>query len=218
MRKKKRKKKEYDYFFEELYEFVDKVIGTLNRRYIGFFNYLKNIDLTNDKEVVREVTEIYKKLDRITRSYLLLLAKKIYHEIVRRYDYEEEAIEEAWLLLILEGYDPVTKYVYTHEVDRKRARLIEAIIASDNKQQEIENSKRVWSRQARQYADNVTRLAVEKAYKDNKVEMVRWLTELDQRVCEDCDDLHGKIFKIDEVPDPPHYGCRCYIEPYEEKK
>lgn len=40
-----------------------------------------------------------------------------------------DRILEAWVIGILDDYDPVVKYVFTKELERKGARLAESIIA-----------------------------------------------------------------------------------------
>jgi len=52
-------------------------------------------------------------------------------------------------------------------------------------------------------------------YLDEKV-VVRWTTcedngtcDTDAPVCDDCEDLRGRVFTPEEFPEPPHYGCRC---------
>ena len=42
-----------------------------------------------------------------------------------------------------------------------------------------------------------------------------WISVVDDKRCVDCEEMHGKIYAIDEnpIPSPPlHYFCRCYIE------
>lgn len=43
-----------------------------------------------------------------------------------------------------------------------------------------------------------------------------WLTAGDDRVCEECEALEGKIFSLDEIESmiPVHPSCRCSILPY----
>ena len=197
-----------------MYNYTDKIIATLNRRYIVLFNRLKNLS-DDDDEIVLEVNRIYEEIDRITKEYYLLLARKIYRITMDMVEGDWEDIEALWLLKILDDYDPVTKYVYNHEVDRKRARLIEALIASDNKAQEVERAKKLWARQSKQYAEIITDKATEKAYRDSHIEEVVWITERDGRVCEVCKGRDGKRYFINQVPSKPHYGCRCRIRPLE---
>ena len=190
-----------------MYEFTDLVIATINRRLIGMFNRLKG--LNGDKIIIKAVNELYAELDEMLRKYLLLIARKMYNSINFEDWIEDMAV--IWLMEQLEAYDPVTKYVYVNEVDRKRARLIEALIASDDKPKEVENAKRLWARQVRQYADNVTEQAVLKAYSDMGIQYVRWQTEEDEKVCRACIKRDGAVYPIKEVPPKPHYGCRCIL-------
>lgn len=40
-----------------------------------------------------------------------------------------------------------------------------------------------------------------------------WHTAGDEKVCDKCEPLDGKIFnKIQDVPDDPHLKCRCEVE------
>lgn len=206
----RKKRKDFDF-----YDYADLIFNTLSRRYIGLFNRLKNLGNYSEKEVIREVNEVYGEIDRITRKYLLLLLKKVYKEVADMIDAEDVAdtVLALWVSEVLEGYDPVTKYVYVHEVDRKRARTIESIIASDNKAKEVEVAKKQWSKQAKQYCDNIVREAVNHAFEEAEVIEVEWHTEEDLRVCPQCQDLDGQRFRLNHEPPPPHYGCRCWVEP-----
>ena len=192
-----------------LYEFIDKVVGTLNRRYISLFNKLKN--LKESDEIIEAVNIVYAEVDRITREYLLLIAEKVY-KLLSDDDIVEDFITMLWLEQVLKEYDPITKYVYTHEVDRKRARAIEALIASDNKEKEVETAKRLWSRQAKQYADNIAERAAVATYEKNGTKEVIWQTEQDSKVCNTCRDRDGVRYKLESVPVRPHYGCRCWLK------
>ena len=56
-------------------------------------------------------------------------------------------------------------------------------------------------------------------FKDNKVEQYVYITEADRSVCEQCGELHGKIFnRIDAEPGvnypKMHVNCRCTTFPY----
>jgi len=48
-------------------------------------------------------------------------------------------------------------------------------------------------------------------YKDNKIEMVRFLAALSERTCPICEGLNGQVFNINEAEDliPVHSLCRC---------
>jgi SPP1 gp7 family putative phage head morphogenesis protein len=49
-------------------------------------------------------------------------------------------------------------------------------------------------------------------YKASGVERVEWVGAVDAQSCEDCDELDGKVWDIDEAPVPPlHPNCRCSL-------
>ena len=57
--------------------------------------------------------------------------------------------------------------------------------------------------------------AAKERYKQMEVEMVEYLAALDDRVCEDCEELHGKRYPIEDAPELPiHPNCRCTLVPY----
>ena len=98
--------------------------------------------------------------------------------------------------------------------DRKRSRLLEALIATRGDPAEVEMALTYWSKMVAEYAVEITDAATLQALKDMGVTKVKWYTEKDERVCKTCRERHGKIYPIDEVPAKPHWGCRCYIVPY----
>ena len=126
---------------------------------------------------------------------------------------KDDDITIAEALFLLSEYDPVTRYVYTHEVERKRMRLAEAYIASNGDSREVKKALRLWSNMIRQYSIAITDEALLLTYKKAGVEYVKWITEEDERRCGQCAERHGKVYRIDNVPPKPHMGCRCYFEP-----
>lgn len=51
-------------------------------------------------------------------------------------------------------------------------------------------------------------------YKRVEIERVEWVSALDDRICEECESLHGETFDIDNIPDlPVHPNCRCTVVP-----
>lgn len=52
-------------------------------------------------------------------------------------------------------------------------------------------------------------------YKEDDIEKVQWLAGPDDRICEDCEEMDGTIYPIDEAPELPlHPNCRCVLVPY----
>jgi uncharacterized protein with gpF-like domain len=43
---------------------------------------------------------------------------------------------------------------------------------------------------------------------------LRFIAELDRLTCPQCIPLDGRIFKVDDAPQPPiHMRCRCFLQP-----
>ncbi len=187
-----------------MYEILDKTLPTINKLFIREFEKIKGLMNFDELNVLQATDELYKKVDKQSRQYLLLLARDTY---------DSDTITDMWLLGFLSLYNPVTKYVYTHEVDRKRSRTAEAIIASPTKGKEIDKALRYWADMIKQYGIDVIDEATIQAYKDKGVKRVMWNTEQDTRVCKTCQDRDGKIYDIYKLPPKPHWGCRCYFTP-----
>lgn len=142
--------------------------------------------------------------------------------------YEEndgpDMLAEAWILEILDDYDPVVKYVFTNELERKGSRLAEGIIAvSELSKKPTVNTPAVkkefdkglsyatW--QTDVFTVTVEDAARVQAFKDNGVKRVRWHTEEDEAVCEVCEKRNKKVYPIDAIPTKPHPNCRCWVTP-----
>ena len=195
-----------------MYEYTDKIIRYLTKRFVRLFGDAKSNLLPMDEvNVLRYSHTFYGNLEEITEIYFLKLAKKVYRDTATN---KKRKIDKKWLHDTLSQYDPVTMYVYLHEVDRKRARFAEAVIASSNRAFEVEKALRYWSRMVNQYAVEITDKAVIDAYIDNDVPKVIWVTVDDERRCEDCAKRDGKIYDIDDIPPKPHLNCRCILLPY----
>ncbi len=163
--------------------------------------------------VIERSKEMYDLLDELNQDAYLEIAKKVYREV---YPTSESAPDREWLMALLLGYDVITKYVYEHEIDRKRARFVEALIATKNKQQEFASAFKILWKQTAQYGINVADAALLQAFIDTGVKKVRWKTQNAPNVCEICHSRNNKIYPIDKVPKKAHYGCRCYLEAVKE--
>lgn len=163
--------------------------------------------------VIDRSKEMYDLLNELNKDAFLEIAKKTYREI---YPTSDNPPDTEWLLAFLLGYDVITKYVYEHEIDRKRARFAEALIATKKKQQEFSTASSLLWKQTAQYGITITDEALMKAFIDTGVKKVRWIAEDDNRVCEVCRSRKNKIYPIDKAPKKTHYNCRCYYEPVKE--
>lgn len=155
----------------------------------------------------------------------------------------EKAITMEWVDDVLRQVDFVTLYRFTTETERKIQRLTERISALADRQRreegihqedrkrretdratgiqaEIDKALRDWTRQVGQYFINITDYAVLQAYEDagdaegvEEVKEVEWITERDERVCDECRDRDGVIYPLQDVPSKPHMNCRCRLRP-----
>ena len=79
---------------------------------------------------------------------------------------------------------------------------------------ELDKAERYIAKQLTQTADDYTMSTLIEALKAAGVKEVEWVTEHDERVCEECGPRDGVIYPIDKVPQiPAHYNCRCIIIP-----
>lgn len=196
------------------FEYTDKAVSYIDKQIIARFSKLKSVlsfDEINAITVIENVNTVYKDINKTVRKVYLQLANKLYREYVQRTK-DLKSLDEEWVDDILAGYDPVTMYVFNHEIDRKAARCIETIIASKADPAEIDREMRGIAFQCRMYADRITDEAVMQAYKHDKVQKVRWRAENDTKTCKICESRDGKIYPIDKVPADPHPLCRCWRE------
>lgn len=197
-----------------MYEYADKIVSYLNSQFIEMFGKLKSLVSMDELNVLQSVKEVYREADALARKMLYQIAVFAYENASGE---DISIITEQWLLeVVLEAYDPITKYSYVNEVERKCSRLFESILASENKSAEIDSALRYWSAMVTQYSIITTDAATKQAYMDSGVEEVMWVSVKDDRRCKVCKSRDGKIYLIEEVPPKPHLGCRCYLVPYSE--
>jgi SPP1 gp7 family putative phage head morphogenesis protein len=192
---------------------TDKTIAYLSKQYAKLFRRVTAFDELN---VISVSHEIYDEALKITEQETTRLVKTVYDS------YRESGAitaSEALALTValMAAYNPVTKYIYQNELERKRSRFAEGVISSDTPREEVELAKRLLISLNKQFVDDATFDAVVKAYADDGVERVRWVTALDDRRCKECKSRHGKVYDIDKIPPKPHMHCRCYVERVDEK-
>lgn len=194
-----------------MYKRTDRVIDYLLEEFIKLFNKAKVITHYDELNVISYSKELYTRIDELVKEAFLELAKSTAKEVV---DVAEELITMEWLLGILNEYNPLTKYRYETELERKRQRFAEAVIASnENKEDEIEKALNYISRMVSQYALEVTDSALQVGYEQLGIKEVMWHTEEDDKVCDKCKKMNKKIYPIDKIPIKPHWNCRCYVLP-----
>lgn len=195
---------------------ADKAIAFLNRKAAARFQRAKRKMQTaefDELNVISACRELYNNLEADNRQVYLDMARTVYR---RTRPGGGEEPDWPFIFLWLDGYDEVTRYVYTHEAERKRAYVQEAVISSPTqrqKGQELQKGLRYWANMTWQYADILTDQTVLKAYNDAGVEYVKWMTEEDEKVCPVCRPLDGKVYPIEKAPKKQHWHCRCWLAP-----
>lgn len=231
------------------YKAGDKKLEALNRENARIFRKSRlTLDFDNINQPVKEIRSeakrVYRKLKKKSdKAYIdigLLVYMEAFEEATdaqkantKTGDTEPEvalpdaeisekskkAIDEKWLEEFHREYNPVTKYVYENELERKQARFFESIVADveakDRHEMEADYkaAENAWKRQTRQAMIDTEDRAAVTAYRDAGVEEVMWISVCDNRTCEECGAMNGLIFPVDSVPDKPHYNCRCHLEP-----
>lgn len=194
------------------YQLSDRASKLLNRKAINRFDKAKrdcNLLHIDELNVIKVLTALYKDLAEDNKKAFLDLAVMAYQDAQ---PHGKKEPDMSWLLALLDSYDPVYLVVYTHEVERKRDRLIEGVIAASSKTVEFRRGLSLWSRLTGHELDRITDEATLKAFRDSGVKKVRWRTEEDDKVCETCGPRDGKVYDIDKVPEKPHINCRCWLE------
>lgn len=207
---------------ENPYQLSDKASKLLNRKAVlRFEEARRKLALLSFDElnVIKTFKTLYSDLAADNKKAFTDLAIMVYEDAAgRELDDEEDELMALWLMSeVLDKPNPVTGYIYSNEVQRKRDRATESINASTKKRQEFQKALRYWSRQTTQYTLEVTDSARMKAFLDSGVKFVKWNTEKDSKVCEKCDARAGKIYPIDKAPPKEHPNCRCYYTAVTEK-
>lgn len=203
-----------------MYEKADAAIREMNRRNLRSFGRLKLLKF-DEMNILTAVTKVYNDSVKLAKKRYLQIAIDAYiaAQVLSgrsRREAEAEAedtITEDWVLDMLEDYDEVTLYQFLPEADRKKQRLVEALIASHKRNAEVDKALRYWTLQVSQYAIKSVDEATLQAYKDAGVKYVKWNTQEDEKVCGVCNPRDGKIYPIDKAPPKAHWSCRCYYTP-----
>lgn len=209
----------------DYYGACDKAIQSMNRQNLEAFGRLK-MAKWDEVNVIRTVVTVYRQSARKARrryyevafeAYLLMCAlcgvePKQAHKMA------EKAITEEWVDGVLKDTDFVTLYRFDSEMERKAYRLAETLEVATDRDSEINKALRFWSQQLGQYAINFTDYAMIQAMQDAGVEYAEWVDMEDDKVCGECSALSGQVFRVDEFPAKPHWGCRCRMRPIFQKK
>ena len=200
-----------------MYQYLDEQLAKAKKRLRTEFNRLSvmgfdELNVVNTRKITKDM---FDRLLSDNEKMYLKVAIKAYSSAGGN----AGQLDEEWLVGVLAMYNLVTGYLYKSEAERKRLRLNEQILTareySDRAMynDSLRKSANLWYTQTAQYGISVVDEATLKAYRDMGVKEVQWIAMDDGKECEDCKSRNGKIYKITEVPDKSHYGCRCYLKP-----
>lgn len=170
------------------------------------------------KHIDKLYGSVYKTIKREFTAILNPIYEDIYDEAIDMgFDGDIRDLDEAWVEEFFDEYNPVTKYVFSNEVDRKKSRLFESLVASTaERTQSYKTAENLIVRQVKQYAIELEDAISKVVYEDTGVTKVQWVAEDDYKTCDTCRELDGQIFKLNDVPPKQHINCRCYTIPIKE--
>lgn len=198
--------------YAEIREFVEEQYRELAKAtYDDMWAYLLVMGLLDDEKAKKRkavsgeskaVTEAYTEIADARKENRKPKAKAV------------KAVTKELVNKLLDGYNPVSGYVFRHELERKAAKLAESILAAQttgDRDKAIDKAMRQLSGQLAEYADQVVSETTKDAYESAGITLVKWKTKNDSKVCQACDELNGQVFEFEKVPPKPHFGCRCWL-------
>jgi SPP1 gp7 family putative phage head morphogenesis protein len=170
----------------------------------------------------KHVHKLYKSIFKIVKQEFLKIINEIYQTIYDEavemgFDGDIRNLDEAWIDEFFDRYNPVTKYVFSNEIDRKESRLFEALVSNElERLKSYAYAERLITSQIEQYAIDLEDSIAKVVYEDTDVKKVMWNAEQDHKTCSDCAELDGVIFELKDAPPKLHYRCRCWLTPIKE--
>lgn len=200
-----RKKKLDELNILKPYNQADAEILIVTNYVVARFLKLKTGFVRNEKKLYDDIHEMFEDI------YFLVIDR--YSEIYKFYADEVRGVKDK-VLKFLRNSNPVTKYVFQKELDRKRAYLIEALLAEDvDIQREITRAAIRLNKMIKEFAVQIADKATLEKYKKDGFKKVKWQV-MDVNACDKCKELKDKIFNIEDLPIKPHINCRCWVMPY----
>jgi SPP1 gp7 family putative phage head morphogenesis protein len=176
----------------------------------------------NVLQIKKHVHKLYKSIYKTVKQEFLKVVNEIYQTIYDEavamgFDGDIRNLDEAWIEEFFDWYNPVTKYVFSNEIDRKESRLFEALVSNElERLKSYAYSERLITQQIEQYAIDLEDTIAKVVYEDTDVKKVMWNAEHDHKTCGDCEALDGQVFELNNVPPKLHHNCRCWLTPVKE--
>lgn len=201
---------------------LDQFLKKAKRMIQAEFNRLdaSGFDRMTVRQLTKVTADLYKRLDAYNREQYETLVREAWTAAGGP---TGKVKPKRFVTDYLDGVDPITEYIYTQEVDRKRMRLNEAILTAREYSSHtmltkaLRKAASLWYTQTSQYGIDLVDRAMIAAYKIVGYEWVKWNTRLDGWECRVCKGRNGKVYKIGEAPPKAHYNCRCWYTPVKSK-
>ena len=208
---------------QDLYRPYEAYAATLKRKIKQEFNRIRlaGFDELNVIRVQSLTESIWKRVDRFNRDAYAEMCEWTYEWVYVQYG--EKPPHRDWTKVVddwLRGYDPVTRYIYDRELERKRLRLNEGILATRENQDRpgledvVRTAANLLLTQSLQYGLDLigeTELEAFQEAAEDEDALVRYNACNDSKTCNECWKLNGKVFRISAAPHiPQHYRCRCW--------
>ena len=184
-------------------------------------NRVASFDELNAMQTKKHIEKLYKKIYKIVKAEFAAILDSLIAEIADEalalgFDGDIRDLDEAWIEEFFDEYNPVTKYVFSNELGRKKSRLFEALVASAAEKHKIyQTAENLLLRQIKQSGIDLDDAVVRIVYKDAGVKQVQWNSENDSKTCDFCDELDGEVFELAKAPPKAHHNCRCWYTPVE---
>ena len=197
--------------------------ATLKRKLKQEFNrlLLAGFDELNVIRVQSITESIWKRVDRFNRDAYAEMCEWTYEWVYVQYG--DKTPHKDWTKVVddwLRGYDPVTKYIYDRELERKRLRLNEGVLTTRETQDRpgltdvVRAAANLLLTQSLQYGLDLigeTELEAFHEAPEDEDALSRYNACNDSKTCNECWKLNGKVVKVSEAPHiPQHYRCRCW--------
>lgn len=185
-------------------------------------NRLALFDELNVVGVKKHINKLYKDIYKIVKNEFVAILNPLYEEIYDEaialgFDGDVRDLDKTWVEEFFDEYNPVTKYVFSNEIDRKKSYLFEALVSDPTmKLQSYAKAEKYLMRQIKQGGIDLDDAVAKQVYKDLGIKKVQWVAEDDYKTCGVCNELDGEIFDLDKAPPKQHHNCRCYLIPVKE--
>ena len=175
-------------------------------------HYYKQAEKDIEEFTTSEVESKYykKKVNDLLNSFIM--AKGINYiysqEIERRIDYYNSQMINSYMATLN------AKLSTLESIKNYKGILLSEL---ENNDIEVNNTLKTQKKQLGTFVDNVGVFVASEitmqAFKDHGIEKVLYVAEIDEKTCEDCYEIDGLTFNINEAPTiPMHSSCRCHYE------